>query len=436
MSDKPALLLIVPTLHQGGQERVVIRSAGLLQSDFDVTIAIFDSSDVGYDTEGLNIVDLNVPATPGPVFKVINIIKRKARLSALKKRIKPLISYSYGPSANIINALTATPDESTWCGLRNYTDVTEENQMRLFIRKADLIVCCASDIETAVIRRFGLAGADDEYDYGAPKGKKRARTCVLYNLFDFDDIRRQAEKEDPDPGLPETCEGGRRLKYVMTMGRDDDQKMYWHMIKTFKLILTRVPEARLVIMGAGSFEAFRRMAANLGISDHVTFAGSQSNPYKYLKCGDVFWMTSRNEGFPNALVEAMAMGLAPVSTNCLTGPAEILIEYGDTYSSTRRLGEIRHSRQVISASDSEVKSNPVAIYGEYGILTPAMSRDRDMDFAHFEDEHYNLAEVMTDLLNNEEMLEKYRQAARDRSRRYNYAEYRKNFMYLATASKR
>lgn len=434
MSKKPVLLLIVPTLHQGGQERVVIRSARLMQQDFDVTIAVFDSSDAGYDTSGLNIADLKVPSSPGMVFKLVNIFRRRSALLALKKRLHPDISYSYGPSANIINALTATEEEATWCGLRNYTDVMEEQQIRLFIRKADLIVCCARDIETALFRRFGLAGADDEFDYGAPGGRKRARTCVLYNLFDHAEIKRLAE-EDPGDEMP-AVESGRKLKYICTMGRDDDQKMYWHMIKVFKLVLTRVPEARLVIMGSGTFDSFKRMARNLGVIDRIIFAGPQANPYKFLKRGDIFWMTSRNEGFPNALVEAMSMGMACVSTNCFTGPAEILTEYGDVYSCTRRLNEIEHSRHVIGSSDSGVDNRTVALYGEYGILTPAMSRERDMDFAHFEDEHYNLAEVMIDLLLDPEMIERYKKAAEERSLDFSYVEYYKNFMYLAATGRK
>ncbi len=433
MSEKPGLLLIVPTLHQGGQERVVIRSARLLADTFKVTIAVFDSSDIGYDTEGLDIVDLKVPALSGTVFKLINIIKRRSRLMALKRKLKPTISYSYGPSANIINALTATESEKTWCGLRNYTDIGEENQIRLFIRKADLIVCCAKDIETALVRRFGLAGIDDEIDYAAGKGAKRARTCVLYNLYDIDAIIAASNEGEPDIELPLTDAGGKKIKYIMTMGRDDDQKMFWHMIKCFRLIQTRIPEARLVIMGAGTFKAFKRMAENLAVDEYIIFAGQQDNPYKYLKFGDVFWMTSRNEGFPNALVEGMAMGLAPVSTNCFTGPAEILTEYQDTYSCAKELEEIEHSRQVICSHESEMEYKTVAIYGEYGILTPAMTRDRDMDFAHFEDEHYNLAEVMIELLKNEERLNGYKEAAKRRAQAYDYKTYRRQFMNFASA---
>jgi N-acetylgalactosamine-N,N'-diacetylbacillosaminyl-diphospho-undecaprenol 4-alpha-N-acetylgalactosaminyltransferase len=144
-------------------------------------------------------------------------------------------------------------------------------------------------------------------------------------------------------------------------------------------------------------------------------------------------MTSRNEGFPNALVEGMAMGLAPVSTNCFTGPAEILTEYQDTYSCAKELEEIEHSRQVICSHESEMEYKTVAIYGEYGILTPAMTRDRDMDFAHFEDEHYNLAEVMIELLKNEDRLNGYKEAAKRRAQAYDYKTYRRQFMNFASA---
>ena len=74
----------------------------------------------------------------------------------------------------------------------------------------------------------------------------------------------------------------------------------------------------------------------------------------------------------------------------------------------------------------------VAIYGEYGILTPAMSRERDMDFAHFEDEHYNLAEVMIDLLTDDVKLNRYKEAARLRAGIYDYGTYHRQFMYYAS----
>lgn len=115
-------------------------------------------------------------------------------------------------------------------------------------------------------------------------------------------------------------------------------------------------------MGAGSFAHYRKLAEDMGIADAVFFAGMQREPYQYLKKGEIYLLTSLNEGFPNALVEGMALGLASVSTNCMTGPAEILLEDGDASAlvGTEKGGRIP------------------AIYGEYGILVPVMEKERDL----------------------------------------------------------
>ncbi len=411
---KKKLLIIVPTLHQGGQEHVVIRSARLLADRMDVTIAIFDDSDIGYDVTGLDIVNLNVPALSGSVFKLINILKRRIKLADLKKKLKPDISYSYGPSADLINALTATEEESTWVGLRNYTDAADERRMTVYLRHADLVVCCARDIETYVRHKYGFE-----------------RTAVLYNLYDIDAIKTLAENEEPEEALPLTDSKGRKLIYIASMGRDDDQKMFWHMLKSFKLIRTKVPEARLIILGDGTFDAYKRMAKGLGIEGDVIFPGRQDNPYKYLKYAQVNWMTSRNEGFPNALVEGMALGLTAVSTNCMTGPAEILTADRDVYTCTDELNETMEALLAAEMNKEDLGDPHVAaIYGEYGILTPAMTRERDMDFANITFEHYNLARIMVKLLRDDAMLEKYSVAAAARACDYGCDAYLKRFEEL------
>lgn len=427
MSDRRKLLLIVPTLHQGGQERVVIRTAGLLADDFDITIAIFDDSDIGYDTSGLNIVNLNVPARRSNLLKMINIGLRAIRLRRLKRRLSPDICYSYGPTANLINAMTSQESGTVWIGLRNYTDALDVTRMKYCISHSSLIICCARDIETYVREKYGVLRISEI----ATGGMDATYTCVLPNLYDTDAIVEAAREDTPDYPFPEKDESGRRIRVIASMGRDDDQKMFWHMLKTFKLINTQMPESRLMILGAGTFDSYKRMAQGLGIEDMIFFAGEQRNPYKYLKHADVNWMTSRNEGFPNALVEGMALGLATVSTNCMTGPAEILIDGGDVYTSTDTF-----DRFLADRDESVDEVYPMAIFGDYGILTPAMERERDMDFAHITDEECDLAHVLVTLLKNDEMLTKYREVARRRAADYSYEAYKESFMALADVAAR
>ena len=118
-------MLISPMLHQGGFERVCITTARLMEPYFDVTIVIFNSADIAYDVEGLHIIDLRMGAKKGKVKKIFNIIKRSLKVRALKKKMRPDIAYSFGPTANMVNAFSKTGREKVWLGLRNYTDVEE-----------------------------------------------------------------------------------------------------------------------------------------------------------------------------------------------------------------------------------------------------------------------------------------------------------------------
>lgn len=84
-------------------------------------------------------------------------------------------------------------------------------------------------------------------------------------------------------------------------------------------------DCRLLLLGKGKLEnELQEFAKELKISDRVVFLGFQINPFKYLSRADCFVMTSEFEGSPNVLVEAMACGIPVISTDCLTGPRELL----------------------------------------------------------------------------------------------------------------
>ena len=396
---KRKLMLVSPMLHQGGFERVCITTARLMEACFDVTIVVFSAADIAYDVSGLHIVDLHLGVRKGKLGKILNIMRRSLRLRRLKKEMRPDIVYSFGPSANMVNAFSRTGREKVWLGLRNYTDVEETVKIRLFVHLADLMICCSKRIEEELRRRF-------HFD----------KTCTLYNLYDIAAIRREAERKEPDLPWGEKDEEGRKIRYLVSMGRDDDMKGFWHMLKAFSLIHGEIPESRLILLGAGSFSLYKQLASELGISGAVHFAGMQREPYKYLKKGEIYLLTSRNEGFPNALVEGMALGLAAVSVDCMTGPAEILLEDGDTS---------RFERQ---RSDGEM---PV-IYGEYGILVPEMARERNLEAGDISQEERNFASVVTGLLKDDALLEHYRSAAVQRARLFTFESYAEQFLRLAS----
>lgn len=407
--SKRKLMLISPMLHQGGFERVCVTTARLLQPYFDVTIVIFDSANIAYDVEGLSIIDIQMGVRKGKLQKILNIIRRSRKVRKLKKEMQPEIAYSFGPTANMVNAFSKTGKEKVWLGLRNYTDVEEETKMRLLVKKADLIVCCSRDIEKSVKIKY-----------------KFNNTAVLYNLYDADTIRKEAAASDPPlPFSEELKEVGSlqqepgQLRYLVSMGRDDPMKGFWHMIKAFKLVHDQIPEARLILMGAGTFQKYKTLAEQLEITDAIYFAGMRRDPYALLKYGEVYLLTSANEGFPNALVEAMTLSLAPVSTNCLTGPAEILVRNGDTASLDDQFTE-----------KQKEKETPV-IYGDYGIVVPEMQKEENLDPADITEEERNLADTVIRLLQDEKLLQSYRQTAARRAGDFTYEKYLEQFLKLA-----
>lgn len=399
MGEKRKLMLLSPMLHQGGFERVCITTARLMEPYFDVTIVVFNSANIAYDVEGLHIIDLQLGVKKGKLKKLWNIVRRSRKLRRLKKEMRPDIVYSFGPSANMVNAFSRTGHEKVWLGLRNYTDVEEKVKISLFVRLADRIICCSKEIEKELKNTYRFT-----------------KTATLYNLYDVELIRRTAALKEPELPWEETP--GKKLRYLVSMGRDDDMKGFWHMLKVFSLVRARIPEARLILMGAGSFSHYKELAKNLRIEDSVCFAGMQKEPYHYLKKGEVYLLTSRNEGFPNALVEGMALGLAPVSVNCMTGPAEILLEDGDT-SRFRQLKE---------------RGKVPVIYGKYGILVPEMEKERNLDPADISQEERNMAEIVIALLTDPKRLAQYRQAAKERAQIFTYESYVKRFLELSEMS--
>lgn len=390
---KKKLMLISPMLHQGGFERVCITTARLMEPYFDVTIVIFNSANIAYDVEGLHIIDIQMGVKKGTLQKIWNIVRRSAKVRQLKKQMKPDIAYSFGPTANMVNAFSKTGKEKVWLGLRNYTDVEERLKIKLFTRRADLMVCCSQTIEKVLEEQFHFH-----------------KTATLYNLYDVKAIQEKAKQQEPELPWGEKDEKGRKIRCMISMGRDDDMKGFWHMLKVFFLVHEKMPQVRLILMGAGSFDYYRKLAEDLNITDAIYFAGMQREPYQYLKKGEIYLLTSLNEGFPNALVEGMSLGLAAVSTNCMTGPAEILLEDGDA---------------------SLLEKQETVIYGEYGILVPVMSKERDLDAGHILAEERNMADIVLGLLEDDQKLEAYQNAAMERAQCFTYEKYVEKFLKLA-----
>ncbi|NJK47672.1 glycosyltransferase [Candidatus Gracilibacteria bacterium] len=111
---------------------------------------------------------------------------------------------------------------------------------------------------------------------------------------------------------------------ILGVGKLEVQKDFTTLIRAFARIRQTRP-ARLMILGWGpDLPKLEALVQELGLEEDVSLLGYVDNPYPYMARADVFALSSKWEGFGNVLVESMALGTPVVSTNCKSGPAEIL----------------------------------------------------------------------------------------------------------------
>jgi glycosyltransferase involved in cell wall biosynthesis len=115
-----------------------------------------------------------------------------------------------------------------------------------------------------------------------------------------------------------------QLPVILGAGRLQPQKDFPTLIQAFARVRKSHP-SRLVILGWGEdLQQLKALACELGVDNEVDFAGHVKNPFNYMAQSAVFVLSSAWEGFGNVLAEALALGTPVVSTNCESGPAEIL----------------------------------------------------------------------------------------------------------------
>lgn len=378
MRMKKKMLLVVPSLQQGGFQRVCVRTALLLKDTFDITIAIFNGDDRAFDVGDIPVMDLDIKSKPGKLAKVWNVFKRIRKLKQLKRQLKIDISYSFGTTANLSNTLSKI-GEWNWAGLRSYVDV-DAFEMKIICRRADKLISCSKVIEQVIKERYHVKDIE-----------------TVYNPFDIEELSQLSNQKEE---LEEPFVLGHESQMIMTMGREDNLKGYWHLLKSFAMVVKECPDSKLVFMGRGEFTDYKRLAEQLGIEDKVFFMGAKKNPFVYLKQATCYVLSSVHEGFPNALVEAMAVGLPVISTNCKSGPAEILCD---------SFGQADGLQDMLEA--------------DYGILVPDMTQEPDFDSSRMEDGERILADAMIKMLTDQKLREYYKEQSVKRAREYSCQMY-------------
>jgi glycosyltransferase involved in cell wall biosynthesis len=156
-------------------------------------------------------------------------------------------------------------------------------------------------------------------DLARTAGLPRERIVVTYNPVVSDAIRVAAREPVAHAWLAPGA-----APVVLGVGKLAPQKGFDTLLRAFARVRAQRP-ARLAILGEGpQRRALEQLAGELGIAADVALPGFVANPFAWMARSAVFALSSRWEGLPGALIEALACGCAVVSTDCPSGPAEIL----------------------------------------------------------------------------------------------------------------
>jgi glycosyltransferase involved in cell wall biosynthesis len=305
----------LPSLHGGGAERVFLDlGEKFLSAGYEVHLVLmncYPSPLLEVVPPGMKLIDLKCPRFWASAPALARYLR--------EQRPQGLIAGM--PLANAIAAYarsiarTRTRVVLTEHNARSvaFGDVVRPQDALLAppIRFAYRLADCIIGVSTGVAERLRQI-----------PGVQRDRIRIVHNPAYSPRIESLASAPPPhawlrDPSIP----------VVLGVGRLELQKDFATLLRAFG-VLRRSRPARLMILGDGSQRApLEALAHELGIAADVAFEGFVVNPWSYLSRAAVFALSSVHEGFGNVIVEALALGTPVVSTDCPSGPAEIL-EHG------------------------------------------------------------------------------------------------------------
>ena len=379
------LYFLINSLAGGGAEKVAIR----LSEHLSTSAFILLERDVKYKTDKPIFFLSNHSTKTSPIIKTLSIPIYAYKLSRFLETTSPVVSFL--ERANFVNIISklfkkhrviisVRMDQQTGhVGLRKLNKLL----VRILYPKADLIIAVSHGVKESLIN----LGIEEE------------KIKVIYNPYPIDEIRESAK--EPLGSYEEIF----KEPILITAGRLTKQKGQWYLLRVFKALKGKHKDLKLVILGEGELKDYLvELSENLGLktcvwgrdrlsSDFdVYFLGFQRNPFKFIARSKLFVFPSLWEGFPNALVEAMACSVCVVSSDCRSGPREILAPDTDFNYQTQK-----------------------PEFAEYGVLMPVFEVKYKSANEPLEEREIMWVETMDKLLEDESLRKNYSEKAKQRA---------------------
>ena len=303
------IALVLPSLAGGGAERVNIDLAHeFLNRGYAVDMVLMrrEGEFLRVVPKGIEIIDLGTArsrAVPAAFARYL----RNTKPEGILANIWPLTSM-----AVLGTRLARTKARVVVC---DHNSLSRQYASRGLWNQSALRASLAATYPFAHSRVAVSSGVAD--DLAALSGIARDRFDVIHNPV--------PPRDHGSPVTPaEQSWRGRRGKRVLTTGSFKAQKNHSVLIRAFAKLRDH-SDSQLMLLGDGGLrDQITSLARTEGVADRVLMPGFVADPTPYYRSADLFVLSSDYEGFGNVIVEALACGLPVVSTDCPSGPAEIL----------------------------------------------------------------------------------------------------------------
>ncbi|MFP4561563.1 MAG: glycosyltransferase [Thiohalorhabdus sp.] len=298
----------------GGVEHMMVNLAGAIARlgvEVDLVRARVDGGHADRIPEGVRVVDLEARHTWSSLPGLARYLRRerpdallaaKDRANRIALRARKLAGAPSCLAVRLGNNLSQSLE-----GKSRVRRWLRTLPMRRAYHKADAVIAVSEGVAE---------------DTAGITGLPRSAIHVLPNPVVTPALEDRAAEEAEHPWMELRTEDDSAR--ILAVGRLNRQKDFPTLLEAFARLREQRP-ARLVILGEGpDREELEGLAARLGITESLDMPGFTDNPYPYMRRADLFVLSSAWEGSPNALTEALALGTPVVSTDCPSGPREIL----------------------------------------------------------------------------------------------------------------
>ena len=298
------ILFFTHHLKQGGAEKVVCALSEYINAnipDYSAYICVvYDDPELHARLK--NVIVMKTRSLPdyNKIHKGFNVLRQIFEMRALKKRYGFDVCISFLPGADIINALSYT-GEKRIVSVRSY----ESANVRHWWTKLYY------EIPYHLADRIVAVSRDVEYDLKSFFHVPENKLCTITNA-----VEPGRESLPFTDGFPEFIKNRR---VIISAGRLHEVKRQDVLIKAFGKVHRQDRSTCLVILGEGEHRGYlESVIREEQLEDAVLLPGFRDNIADYLKRSDLFVLSSRIEGMPNVLLEAMSCGLPVISTDCGT----------------------------------------------------------------------------------------------------------------------